>query len=919
MADQLDAYIDQARDVECGGRHPTEGPIVDALRLSASSVEPDPDFVEGLSARLRREPEPSPSRRQGWVPKVGWIKRAFEGGMTMKKGLALAAAAAALILAIVLPVALGGDQARSPLPRLVHASGSVPRPPSGGLLADVTLTLTTDLPQTPDEVFVYRATLEPVPGTPEEALEWARDFGLPDPRVYRDPGDRESIFVLGSDGRRLIFRSGPGSGISYNDPAARTVEGPQPSFEHANEAAESFLRQHDLLPADYRIEDPQGFQPNLESPTRPVEVVPLLDGRPVMGGQAHMRVSVNAEGQVTYASLGQPITFERGESYSIKSARQAYEMLKDDEPGSPFRLDGDVRAPVESEVRHYRPEPPTHAVGDVVTAAGWVQVLIPEPVPSAVERHEGDARAELTARDGVQYDLTGPRVVELTEARSNHQDVTIQGEIIAQLGEHRWEVRMTDWESVPAQHEPGSDVRAETVVGVFTPGERDGWLATDDGKRYRLPRAPEELREGERIQVWLNQPPVDGDDLDWASITSPPTSGPEEVVVGSTSVRVVSVEEVEAHIGEPPTAPTPPGHTHVVQKGETLRMIADQYDVTVDDLLEANPELDAHVISMGQVLLIPEASAGEGGPPATATPVPIPTIQLPFEIGETVEISGVLHATIYEGEESRRVEAGLVVDDGPQCPLSGPLDVLEDVAQLDGLHVRVRGEVTSTGQARTMGGYAIAVEAFEKVWPEEHVEGFLGHVEEETLEGETVAVFTDHETEQRYVVASSLEGEGPGRSIGPYPSAGAEQYFVVGVVQPGETFAGMPVLRIRRQHRNSQTEAATSADEIPLEIPEVIDESRAFPGPFPGLEGALLVDRADLVYYYEPTAPYPATAPGGTPLTPEPVEQIVQPVWVFYGHDEDDTVRFTAYIQAAADDLIGGTGGAEAATPTPSP
>jgi len=31
---------------------------------------------------------------------------------------------------------------------------------------------------------------------------------------------------------------------------------------------------------------------------------------------------------------------------------------------------------------------------------------------------------------------------------------------------------------------------------------------------------------------------------------------------------------------------------------------------------------------------------------------------------------------------------------------------------------------------------------------------------------------------------------------------------------------------------------------------------------------------------------------------------IVQPVWVFYGHDTDDTVRFTAYVQAVTEEHL---------------
>ncbi|HET92378.1 MAG TPA: hypothetical protein ENN99_16810, partial [Chloroflexi bacterium] len=61
LADRLDAYID--RPIEAGRdvAHPPESPIVEALRLSAAAVDPDPDFVEHLSAQLRHEPTRSPA------------------------------------------------------------------------------------------------------------------------------------------------------------------------------------------------------------------------------------------------------------------------------------------------------------------------------------------------------------------------------------------------------------------------------------------------------------------------------------------------------------------------------------------------------------------------------------------------------------------------------------------------------------------------------------------------------------------------------------------------------------------------------------------------------------------------------------------------------------------------------------------
>lgn len=67
----------------------------------------------------------------------------------------------------------------------------------------------------------------------------------------------------------------------------------------------------------------------------------------------------------------------------------------------------------------------------------------------------------------------------------------------------------------------------------------------------------------------------------------------------------------------PPTfTPEPMGHgghlyavstrqIHIVQAGETMGSIANQYDVTVQDLARANRIYDYHTIYTGQVLFVP--------------------------------------------------------------------------------------------------------------------------------------------------------------------------------------------------------------------------------------------------------------------------------------------------------------------------
>ena len=802
-----------------------EARLVKQLRALAGVIQPRPDFAARLEADLlarwkllftpvapRRTINPTNLRRQPMFKRLSF---------------ALAAIAAVLVLALVLPALFGGDHDLPPLPRLAYASGPGSQPALEGMLRGADLTLAIDLPDAPAEAPVYRVTTAPLPTTPEEALAWARDFGLPGPQVYRDPREPEALFVLSDDGCQLIFRPfGPMGSVHYGNDDAAAVDGPPLPFDQAVEVALAFLRQHDLLPASYRVQEPEHFAPRPERPIRFVEIVPELDGHPLAGYRSEVHVAINPAGEVTYASFN-PLTFERDGDYSIKSAQEAYEELSGGQvAGSPFRLDTDVRHPAGIKVQRYSPPPPAWAIGQPVTLTGWVHVLVAEPVLSAAEGDGSDVRAELMARNGVSYDLTSPRLAELTGV--GYDDVQIQGTVVAQVGPEHWQVEVVDWETAPQR-------QLQCLVGTFTLDGGNAWLVTDEGEHYRLPNPPAELSDGQRIEACAGERPADGGDVDWWSIVSPPMS------------------EGEGYVGS----------------------------------------------SSSSVSVVVEAPVEEPLPPTQAETI--------FEIGQSVEVTGVVRATIFVSGESRRVEAWLDVDEPgeelPPYPLGGPPDVLEAIAQLARLHVRVRGQVVASTQEWTPGGLGIEIEDFEKVWPDEQVQGFLGHLDLETLEGREVAVFTDNETGQRYVLASSLETDDgswvtPGDSILNY-----EQIFVVGVVQREETYAGMPVLRMMRMHQGSQTATATSADEIPLDIPQVVDESRFPPGPGE-LQGTFVVDRVELAYYDEPQSPSPVVSPDRAPTWTHPTEQTIQPVWVFYGHNADDTTRFTAYVQAIIEEHV---------------
>lgn len=60
--------------------------------------------------------------------------------------------------------------------------------------------------------------------------------------------------------------------------------------------------------------------------------------------------------------------------------------------------------------------------------------------------------------------------------------------------------------------------------------------------------------------------------------------------------------------GTTPPTPVPSGHTYTVQKGDTLRKIADWTSTTVDDILKVNPQIkNADKIYVGQVINLPAA------------------------------------------------------------------------------------------------------------------------------------------------------------------------------------------------------------------------------------------------------------------------------------------------------------------------
>jgi LysM repeat protein len=132
-------------------------------------------------------------------------------------------------------------------------------------------------------------------------------------------------------------------------------------------------------------------------------------------------------------------------------------------------------------------------------------------------------------------------------------------------------------------------------------------------------------RESSTVQataVVIAQPP---------RATSPATTGaPEQAPVGETPV-----DEVEDQV------------IYVVQPGDTLGIISQQFDILLIDLMEANKITDANFVNAGDTLVIPVIGAETSTPFPTETPnldtvpSPIPTLPSPGEaVVEIMEVIG---------------------------------------------------------------------------------------------------------------------------------------------------------------------------------------------------------------------------------------------------------------------------------------
>lgn len=723
-------------------------------------------------------------------------------------------------------------------------------------IGDTTITLEADLTADPGEVPLYRVQAEPVPTTPEEALAWAQNFGLPDPEVFRSANERDpSLYVLGSDGQRLSFQNDIGiSEIFYTNLVASTSNGDPIPFDEAANIAVTFLRAHNLLPDDYQVEPALGNSGSVQQ----VVVQPRVEGGIISGdsSNATLRLAVSADGQVIRASLGQLILEPAGTT-TVISAQQAYDELLNGQnvQGSTYS----TITPGGEMVRVYQPPKPTWETGQAVDVIGYLDVMI--------NVQTGEPRLTLITADQNIFQLTGRSVDELDGTQGQWGTVHVQGTITAQTDQNIWQVAVDEWEIAPP-------VIGSCLTGSLTETGETAQFQSDDGVAYTLPDAPEEIAVGEHMQVCLSASAEPGDALAWVNIQIPPPGeGPPPGGVVTEQVAVAVEPETSSGGGSGGIV------TEQVVAVEVTRVVT-------QNIGEEGGS----------------GTSGEAAPQAEPTAVFIEPSS-PYEIGDEVTLTGIVQLYRIVAEDgTERLEATFA-NDGDQgeatypftYPLLADQDLLAEMAEFSSLHVRVYGRVVAAPDTNMFmmpnGEQAVEVDSFDRPWPEERMERFLGHLSLEEVDGQQVLVFTDHATDQQYVISPT---DVPPEVYEHEVAQQADQILLTGIVHPVNTFGGLPLLERRGTSSSQEITQATDVSEIPLDendaIPVINEADMLRRDGLGGIvRGDVVIERVELVYAYQPQ---PTPADG----TAEP--QVLEPVWAFYGRSADGFEQFIIHVRA---------------------
>ena len=278
----------------------------------------------------------------------------------------------------------------------------------------------------------------------------------------------------------------------------------------------------------------------------------------------------------------------------------------------------------------------------------------------------------------------------------------------------------------------------------------------------------------------------------------------------------------------------------------------------------------------------------------------VPMPEAPFAPGEHVVVTGTLDiVSIIDGEKQKWGGKIRVADENGYALLADDVQ-LEALSFYHRLHVQISGTAVTTTIA---DGYppmlAIQVDAFAKLWADEQRYRWMGQVAVENIAGQDVAVLTDCDSQDRYVLGPQVQifGADFARRMG---SSDMRQ-TVKGSIHAGQTHAGLPVIYMEGMQGGSATSSEPCQPPRLLEPGPRIEHVSPHSAPL-AMVSAFTVDRVELAYYY--AQQFSSVSPYAAAASPSVEPVLVQPVWIFSGHSGDGAATFTAYVQAVRERYV---------------
>ena len=314
---------------------------------------------------------------------------------------------------------------------------------------------------------------------------------------------------------------------------------------------------------------------------------------------------------------------------------------------------------------------------------------------------------------------------------------------------------------------------------------------------------------------------------------------------------------------------------YTVKEGDTLAGIADNFGITVDELMQANEITDATIV-IGQELVIPGSQVDQSliGQKLEGT-------HGIFQVNATQKTNG--SQTIWYGFFNIKGE-----DSSTYYILEG--SDLQNLHEYNNLPINVWGEIEHFDEA---GRPVLKMTQYRIPYPDLQFQILEGTQTLIEAQGQTVILFST--TDGKTFV--ELSGTGIPYDTQIMVGSEGDKFLVEGLAIPDETFGGYPGLRVFGM-ANAVDPVSGEANEMTVTANQIniYEEPPADIGK-PANPPTLTIDKVELVYFVS-NPYYQVSDPNYDRRSP-----YVQPVWHFSGHFENGD-GFDMLIQALKQEFL---------------